>query len=428
MNNLLIILDTNTFWGSQEFNNLFLLITSLTVFSAIAYGVIKAYNYLRNNKRKRYETEKESFEKLVGQLASDNKTSQLASAILLRKYFDEARMSQEKKNGKKGYFLDLKTETINLISSVLRVLPSGIFQKTLADGLAYAKDLSKRDLQKTNLQDAFLDNKNGRLTMNETDLYLADLSYANMTGVDARGIILYKANLFCTSINDCDFTDANFRYSDLAGISIRDCTLKGADFMGAHNLPKDIKDGLVEELKDGKKKLVFNKEGKVSAEHEKNGKSIFFSMPGVMKKEEEILTKEYQKLLMGRGYDVIYYSPDKYPGFGQFEKVKADINNSAAMIVFGYKQVHVDKGICRQGTKDESIMDGKWFSTSWNDIEGGMGLMKGLPILLVYDFDINNGIFDNKLSECFVLRLSTGEDIRTIDNNPVFREWLSRFE
>lgn len=39
------------------------------------------------------------------------------------------------------------------------MVPTGVFQKTLADGLAYGHDLSKADLQKTNLQDAYIGSK-----------------------------------------------------------------------------------------------------------------------------------------------------------------------------------------------------------------------------------------------------------------------------
>ena len=435
INSVLLQVNTNAANALVKGGSLepFELIKYFTIFSAvvaavaIGYGAVKGIYHLRNGKSKRYEAERTSFENLVGQLVSDNKTSQLAAAILLRQYFDEKRMPKRKR--KQGYFLNLKSETINLISSVLRVVPSGVFQKTLADGLAFAKDLSNCDLQKTNLQDAFLDNKEGDLIMRNTDLYLADLSYANLTGIEGNGIILYKANLFHASIKNCNFTNANFRGANLTGATFKCCTFNNADFTGAQNIPKEINDGLTQ-IKDkgGKANLVYKGNGLVSAKHITNGKTIFFSMPGVMKKDEEILTKEYKLVMEGRGYNVIYYTPDKYPGFGQFDKVKGDIGESVAMIVFGFKQVQVEKGTCRPGTKDEHKMDDKWFSTSWNDIEGGMGLMGGLPILLVYDFALDNGVFNPKLSECHVLRISIDEDVRNIENNPVFREWLSRFE
>ena len=55
-----------------------------------------------------------------------------------------------------------------------------------------------------------------------------------------------------------------------------------------------------------------------------------------------------------------------------------------------------------------------------------MGLMNGLPILLVKDPQINTGIFDDKLSECFVSTILTTEDSRDLAQNHSMVEWLSR--
>ena len=49
-----------------------------------------------------------------------------------------------------------RQETINVISSMLKIHPTGIYQKTLGDGLAYAGNLNYADLQRTNMQDLYL--------------------------------------------------------------------------------------------------------------------------------------------------------------------------------------------------------------------------------------------------------------------------------
>ena len=358
-----------------------------------------------------------SFETLVAQLTSGNKTAQLSSAILLRRYFRDT--------GSKKH-IDLRLETINEISSLLKTLPTGVFQKTLADGLAYAVDLSKCDLQKTNLQDVLLDNKYKRVVMNETDLYLADLSYANLEGITGHGIILYRAILFCTRIRNCDFSDGNFRNADLTGVAFQDCILKGADFTEALNIPPMIKDSLVEVVEDGKVKMKCMLEGKISARHEPKSKTIFFSMPGIMSKEDELMTKDFKEILEDRGWEVIYYKSDKYPRFGQFNRVRQDIMRSSGMIAFGLKQINIHKASYRPGTQEEEEWEEKWISTPWNEIEVGMGLMKGMPILLVTDPEIKDGVFDQGLSECFVGHISTKEDSRDLKRNKGFKEWISK--
>lgn len=393
----------------MELNNFLQLIAILGVISAVVYGAIHFIHDLSIRKAKAKEDFLKSFDTLVAQLTSDNKTAQLSAAILLRRYF--------KDTNKKGQ-LDLKTETVNVISSLLKTLPSSVFQKTLADGLAYAVDLTKCDLQKTNLQDVLLDNKYQQVIMDETDLFLADLSYANLEGIKGHGIIFYRSILLCARIKNCDFTNANFRGADLTGVSFKKCTLKGADFTDALNIPPAI----AESLENG----IFTVDGEISAKHESKDKAIFFSMPGVMSKEEELMTKDYKQILEYQGYEVIFYKSDKYPRFGQFNRVRHDIMRSVGMIAFGLKQLNIHKASYRPSTQNEEEWDGKWLPTPWNEIEVGMGLMKGMPILLVHDPDIKTGVFDGNLSECFVAKIPTNEDNRKLEQNKAFDEWLSK--
>ena len=131
---------------------------------------------------------------------------------------------------------NLHSETINVISSLSRVLPTGIFQKTLVDGLAYAKDISGYDLQKANLQDIYLGVKQNTLKLDNTDLFLADLSYALIENVVGNNIIFYRAILMGARIKNCNFTNGNFRDSDLTNVIFKNVILKNSDFTGAYNV------------------------------------------------------------------------------------------------------------------------------------------------------------------------------------------------
>ena len=384
-------------------------ITALATAATLFAGFLMYLRNLFTQNSQKKEGLLKSFDNLVAQLTSENRTAQLSAAILLRRYF---------KTTRKKRLIDLKMETVNVISALLKTLPTNVFQKTLADGLAYAVDLSKCDLQKTNLQDVLLDNKYQQVIMNETDLFLADLSYANLEGIIAHRIIFYRAILFCARIKNCDFTDADFRSADLSGVVFKDCILKGADFTGAINVPSAIREALV----DGK----FPGEDKVSAKHESNGKTIFFSMPGVMSKRDELIVRDFEKMLLDKGFEVIYYTRDDYPRFGQFNSVRHDIMRSAGMVAFGLKQINIHTASYRPGTKDEKEWGERWLSTPWNEIEVGMGLMKGMPILLVADPEIKDGVFDDELSECFVAHVSTTDDCRDLEQNKDYINWFSR--
>ena len=392
------------------------IIAVITVVSAIVVGVLKfiindIYDFKNSNKRK--EESKNSLTSIISNLSSSENTSKLSAAIMLRRFMN-TKISHE--------FPYLQTEAINVIASMLKVLPTGVFQKTLADGLAYAVNLSNVDLQRTNLQDTYLGRKDGTsILMDNTDLFLSDLSYALIEHVDGKAIF-YRSILFCSQIKNCDFSGATFREADLTNTCFKNVILKDVDFTGAINIPEAIEKELV--LSDGKS--IYPHEEPVSAKHSTLDKSIFFSMPSVMSKENELLTKDYKAYLEGLGYNVIYYIKDDYPSFGQLNRIREKILASSAMVAFGFKQTNIHNATFRPQTNNEEKWNDKWLATPWNEIEVGMGLMKGMPILLVKDPHIDMGIFDSNLSECFVANVSTDDDSRKLAQNKEVVKWLSK--
>ena len=163
----------NLFMYELNFSEAAGLIAVITAISAIVIGVLKfvindIYDFKNSNKRK--EESKNSLTSIISNLSSSENTSKLSAAIMLRRFMN-TKISHE--------FPYLQTESINVIASMLKILPTGVFQKTLADGLAYAVNLTDADLQRTNLQDVYLGRKDSaRIIMHNTDLYLSDLSYA----------------------------------------------------------------------------------------------------------------------------------------------------------------------------------------------------------------------------------------------------------
>lgn len=397
-------------WSDPQ--NLASIVTIIGLIAIAAkYFISDYYGYKNLNTRK--EEAKNSLNSIVTNLSAEDNTTKLSAAIMLRRFLD-SKTSVD--------FPYLKKETVNVISSMLKILPTGVFQKTLADGLAYATDLSNVDLQRTNLQDIYLGRKDEtRILLNNTDLFLSDLSYALIEHVDGKAIF-YRSIFFCAQIKNCDFSGATFRETDLTNACFKNVILKDADFADAVNIPETIEKVLIEQ--DGKR--IYPHVEPVTAKHSSFDKSIFFSMPSVMSKDNELLTKDYKVYLEGLGYKVIYYIKDDYPCFGQLNKIREKILASSAMVAFGFKQTNIHDATFRPKTNNEEKWNDKWLSTPWNEIEVGMGLMKGMPILLVKDPLIDMGIFDEKLSECFVANVSTEDDSRKLAQNKEIVKWLSK--
>lgn len=387
--------------------------SAAVVISAVGYGFFRGFYDIFHQRAKKREEYFKSFDSVVAQLSSSNPTSQLSAAILLRRYFDMKLLRQD---------VNLRAETVNVISAMLRVLPVGVFQKTLGDSLAYAMELTGADLQRVNLQDVYLGVKGAkkRICLCKTDLFMADLSYALLENIKGENAIFYNSILFCAQIKNCDFSKANFSGADLKGASFKNVLLDGADFTNAENVPPEIEKVLMKGKVDCKQPIT--------AIAPKGVGQVFFSMPGCLGKREEALSKEYKTILESHGYSVLYYQKDDYPEYGQFTKIRESISKSIAVIAFGFRQTKIEDGIALPGTPKELRIKDKWLNTPWNELEVGMALMKGLPILLVKDDGVDSGIFDEKLSECFIASIPSDFDCRDIEANNDFIRWLNQFK
>jgi Pentapeptide repeats (8 copies) len=144
-------------------------------------GILKYFNY--RSRRDRLAVVGEQFRNAVDGLASEEEVRQLAAAILLRRFFD-----RRTEQGAAG--APYQQEAIRVIAALLRTAKSGELQKLLADGLAFAPDLSGVDLQQCNLSGAYLGDRLGRIVnLSAADLYQSDLTGASLRGAKARGTV-----------------------------------------------------------------------------------------------------------------------------------------------------------------------------------------------------------------------------------------------
>lgn len=378
----------------------------ITLFTAI--GTVTLSIIQRMSKTERIK----SFNRTVTQLSSTNIESQLSAAILLRRY-----LSQKHLLFFKPILFD---EAINVISALLRTLPTGIYQKTLCDGLAYAihkKGLSNMDLQKTNLQQIYFGNKKHRIHCHETDFYMADLSYSLIENVDGKKAIFYNAIFLSAKIKFCNFENANFIGADLSNTKFKEVRLFNANFSKAINVPAEILCNLNE-------KGIYTNQDNFTSPDIEECKKVFFSMPGIMTKEDRHVVESYKESLIKRGFEVKEYQRDNYPKFGQLNNIRCEMNKVAGIIAFGFKQINISSGSYRCNTIEVQDYSGKWLSTPWSEIEVGMAIALGRPILLIHDKEVTEGVFDPILSEYFVGSISTDIDIAKIDTNKTFDSWV----
>ena len=352
----------------------------LAVFGGL--GTLLTFLGFKSSTAKKEDASK-SFNNIVDELASAEIKTNIAAAIKIRRFF----AADIKKHS-----AHLCKEAINVISSLLRVLSTGVLQKTLADGLAYAENLSLVDLQRTNLQNAYIGYKKERkggqdivgineqthkkITIYKTDFFLADLSYALFEYVE--GNAYFTSAILChTRFKVCDLRGANFRGADLSNVFFKQVQLKGADFSEVINMPESIKSKLD---KDGK---FTDDEPYTTPGVVQEPKQIFFSIPSVLDPQESFYKESLREYLKERGYRVIPYVRDLYPQFGQIKCVAERVKMASGMVVFGFKQTHIIEGYYRPGTEETKHWTDKWLPSPWNEIEVGMAAMKDIPVLIL---------------------------------------------
>ena len=86
--------------------------------------------------------------------------------------------------------------------------------------------------------------------------------------------------------------------------------------------------------------------------------------------------------------------------------------------ILGFIQVEASNVVVKPGTKSESILPRAVFPTPWNQLEAGMALVRGLPLLVICQEGVSGGIFDDGVGDVYVHRLRAG----------LGQQWLSSAE
>src|SRR4051794_28291393 len=115
--------------------------------AAAVLGILKYFDF--RTRRARAAEAGQAFVSTVDALGSADEPKRLAGAILLRRFFDRS----TEQGGKDAPYAN---EAVGVIAALLRGTETGTLQKILADGLAHAPSLLHADLQRCNLQKAYL--------------------------------------------------------------------------------------------------------------------------------------------------------------------------------------------------------------------------------------------------------------------------------
>ena len=344
----------------------------------------------------------ETFIKYAEHLHSADESDRVASAILLR------------------HFIKIRSynrRTVNLIASLLKILPNGILQKTLGDGLSYAKKSRGQDFQKANLHDVLIKPKKyirydmcrvpvvkqilkaSRIKLKGADFFQANLSQFNANGVNFKRSVFYEANVCRARFRNCILSDANFCSANIDGARFYDCALDGACFLNA----KRIETALVynRQHKKGTPLLEFlDKDGYYHAsvneieryKEDSGRKTIFISKLGEMNSSQQI---DYDRIVMylknQYDLDIVYLDRCNYMKYGQLSTIHEKMACCAGAVVFAFsynKFLETDTDLKNTETR----------TSPWLQIETAFANSMSIPTLIIMEKGVaSEGIFDDKI-------------------------------
>lgn len=390
------------------------MVTAIGAVLAGILGILKYFNYRSRQDELRLVAS--DFQAVVAALRSDALIQRMAGAILLRRFYDA-----HTESGKGTPYLK---EALDVTTAILRGQATSDFQKLLADGLSFAPSLYRADLQKTNLQFAYLGSrkrgadypKDVTIDLSYADFYRADLSRASLKGAYAKGAVFYQARLQDTVLSDADLSEANFFEADLKGAKFDRATLYLAKFTGARNVPSAIKEKLDEHG-------IYRATERFQATKSLpavNRTRVFLSRPGCLGYPYQLKVSVLLERLEAEGLDVQTLERPDYPNFGMVGEVRRIMSSCDGAIITGFPELRIERGLWRSGTPEEKRVEDLAETTPWSQIEGGMAVMLGIPILVFRERGVGGGIFDIGPNEVGVYQVF-------VDDDPTSKVFLSPF-
>lgn len=340
---------------------------------------------------------RKAFSEVVDALGATDSVHRRAGAIMLRRFFDE-----KTEQGGKG--TPYAQEALNVIAATLRNIETGSFQKLLADGLAYAPSLYGADLQKTNLQGAYL-GKRGDIVVNLTgaDFFRADLTMASLKDADARNAVFYQARLASTTLRGADLRGANFYEADLLGARFGDAKLEGADFASARNVPENVRVMLDEQG-------IYVTNGATTKWAGPSTLSVFLSRPGAADIETRRLIWALADRIREQGFDVVEIDRSAYTATGAVAEVRRVMGGCAGVAVIAAPDLDVHSAFWRRATPQAREIIDEGLPSPWTCLELGVATGLGLPVLLAVADGVSPKTFDYGSHEPHFYQVKLTED------------------
>jgi hypothetical protein len=382
--------------------------SAVSIGSAVVAALVAVLGVMGyQNRRARLSAIRTAFNDVVAALASDDARQQLAAAVLLRRFFDpKSELGARDLLGRRR--APYSGEALSVIAAVLRGLPTGDLQKLLADGLAYAPTLEGADLQRTNLQGAYLSARHAKGTLKRADFYRADLGGGSLKKARAANAVFYQARLRGTVLRGADLRCANFFEADVTGANFAGAWLARASFADSRGVPAEL-----EPFLDSERRYTSVEPAPGPATDRPSPAAVFLSLPSSRTAAQEALFDRLATLLRREGLSVQQLLRTDYPPSDAFSEIYRQLAGCAGAVVVG---------ICPADSAKDGSSPGV---TPWTHVEAGMAYGCNLPLLIVREPGVDSGAFDDVVAGHRTYMLDVNDEWEDEAIARAIRPWLS---
>lgn len=123
---------------------------------------------------------------------------------------------------------------------------------------------------------------------------------------------------------------------------------------------------------------------------------VFLSRPNPFLSSQQYFLDELKKRLQQYDIDTITLQADNYDLTDSINYLKGMIKQCYGIIVIGFKQIFIDKGTKKRGAirnpdffqSNEKDLSGQALTSPFCHIEGTIGLLNDLPLLIINENDV----------------------------------------
>lgn len=410
-----------------------IMVTLIPILSAVAVYAVQHFNYLSR-----------MFISYAERLHSDKESDQIASAVLLRTFLDNASFAER---------------TLSLFVSLLKILPNGNLQKVLGDSLSKVKNADGYDFQKVNVHNVLIKPQsyikydltannsllNDRISFRGADFYQSNMTELNACSVNFSNAVFFEAQITDARFRNCVFKDANFRMANLSGTVFSECVLDGAIFKGARGLSNAV----VRKKSDDTDNNYINvplinfldADGCFYTQEQKEvvyienvqREKIFVSKLGLMDSVQQMhYDRIIQYLKDTYNVDIVCLDRKDYLRFGQLSSIKDKIASCSGFVAFAFSYLYVTDACLHKNLsspyKEEKSKSS--FSSPWIQIEVAFANSIKIPTLIVIENDVvAEGIFDDMIinNDSHLYKFKYNGALIDADKS-VIKDWYHKIE